>query len=596
MQTDQAAQFPPGTHSALSMAGKFVLGYLLATGFWTVCLDFGLAGILTDPARLRFWQTVKDGVFIVATALILLYALKRLLQRQRQADQAFLAIQHGTAGAIGQDYFQFLTESLPQLLGTRACFVGEWDQEGDRLRILAGSPAEFIAQIAKSPLRETPCGEILRTGKAKILASRDLKTYPGCGDGFRDGISHFFGVPLVTPSGEVIGLLGTYSETHLKQPGRTMDILQAFAARAASELGRLRSERRNREYFNQLATVFDSLNAGIYVADMETYELLYVNRFMEEQFGKDWRHRPCYAYLQNGLEEACAFCTNSSLLVDGEPGPPVIWEFRNSRNNQWYQCLDKCIRWTDGRLVRLEIALDITPTKEMEQTKEEMLSAVSHEMRTPLTAITGFTELLLEEEGLPAGVKRHLQTILAEAEKMTDLVNTFLELRRLKADRSRVDYELLTVRELLEQGIRRSADCSERHDLNIQCPPELKVFGNRKELVQVVAKLLSNACRFSPAGGPVSLDVRREKDRVLLCFRDSGIGIPVEEHKKIFEHFHRLDRGDRRRTSGAGLGLSLVRETVELHGGQVWVESEPGRGSRFYVELPSYADGKSSQE
>src|SRR6056297_2966734 len=92
MQTDQAAKFPPGTHSALSMAGKFVLGYLLETGFWTVCLDFGLAGIVTDPARLRFWQTVKDGVFIVATALILLYALKRLLQRQRQADQAFLAI------------------------------------------------------------------------------------------------------------------------------------------------------------------------------------------------------------------------------------------------------------------------------------------------------------------------------------------------------------------------------------------------------------------------------------------------------------------------------------------------------------------------
>lgn len=586
MQPNPTATSENNKRSCTLTAGKAVLAYLLLAGLWILLLDISLIRLFDDPARLLKWQAAKDALFICATALLLFFYLRHLLRKQRLADEAFQTIQRGTAGTIGQDYFQFLTENLPGLLQTDVCFVGEWDKAADTLKILAGHPSEIVNDFSATPLHGTLCKQVLQKGVATSLFGEDLRDQPLADVLMQHEYNSYFGVPLLDGAGQTIGLLASLSARKPAQSDRTLDILQAFAARASSELGRIISERRTRANFEQFATLFDSLNAIIYVADMDTYQLLYVNRFAENLFGNDWRDRKCYTYFQEGQDETCIFCTNAALLEDGQPGPPVTWEFCNTRNNRWYQCLDKCIQWTDGRLARLEIALDITPRKEMEQTKEELLSAVSHEMRTPLTAITGFAELLLEEEDLPSHVRHHVETIFNESEKMTDLVNTFLELRRLKADQSRVNYQRLDVRKLLEQGARTARDCAARHKVTIHCPDGLQVFGNPRELGQVVAKLLSNACRFSPEGGPVKLEAWREDDRAVLCFEDSGIGIPAEEHEQIFEHFHRLDRGDRRRTSGAGLGLSLVKQTVALHGGRVWLESTPGHGSRFFVSLP----------
>lgn len=338
--------------------------------------------------------------------------------------------------------------------------------------------------------------------------------------------------------------------------------------------------------FSELTTLFDSIPAVVYVADMQSYDLLFVNRFARQSFGSDWQNRKCYDYLQQGQQQPCAFCTNHLLLHNGQPGPPVSWEFRNTRNGRWYQCLDKAVRWTDGRLVRLEIAFDITERKEVERTKEELLSAVSHEMRTPLTAIAGFSELLLEEPTLSEPVRRHVETIFREAGKMQELIHTFLEVRRLKTDQARIDYERLPARELLEQACRNGSECTSRHRLTLDCPEGLAIFGNRRELVQIFRQLIANACRFSPDGGTITLQGQADSNFVQLSVTDQGIGIPAEERERIFEPFHRLDIGDRRRVRGIGLGLAMVREIVHLHGGTVRVESAPGQGSRFTVSLP----------
>lgn len=357
-----------------------------------------------------------------------------------------------------------------------------------------------------------------------------------------------------------------------------------------------RSLRRQYEAFNELTTLFDSMPAVVYVADLHNDDLLFVNRFACEQFGAQWRNRKCYDYLQQGQQQPCDFCTNRQLLRDGQPGPPVIWEFRNTTNGRWYQCLDKAVRWPDGRLVRMEIALDITERKELERTKEELLSAVSHEMRTPLTAIAGFSELLLDEPTLAEPVRRHVETIFRESEKMQELVQTFLEVRRLKTDQTRIDYETLEVRKLLEQAGINNRECTSRHCLAIDCPGELTVFGNRRELAQIFRQLLSNACRFSPNGGEVSLTGRAAGRFVEISIADQGVGIPLEERERIFEPFHRLDIGDRRRVRGIGLGLAMVREIVTLHGGTIEVDSTPGAGSRFLVTLPAPAPAITAEQ
>jgi len=346
--------------------------------------------------------------------------------------------------------------------------------------------------------------------------------------------------------------------------------------------------------FKQLNTLFDSMSAVVYVADLESYELLYVNRFAADFFGKDWQGRKCYHYLQEGIEQPCDFCTNTQLIDNGESGDPVIWEFLNTKNKRWYECFDKAIRWTDGRLVRLEVALDVTERKELEKIKDNLLSSMSHEMRTPLTAISGFAELLMNESKIPEAQRQHIGIIYREAEKLNELVNRFLDVRRLKTDRTRVDYEHLAVHGLLKKAQESCRDCKEHHILQVECQVGLQLYGNRNELTQVITQLLDNACRYSPKGGTISLTAQADTHGVSICVADQGIGIPQVELEAIFNPFHRLDTGDSRKTSGIGLGLCVARDIIALHGGQIRVESTLDQGSTFTVLLPLLADRENS--
>lgn len=344
--------------------------------------------------------------------------------------------------------------------------------------------------------------------------------------------------------------------------------------------------RRQEQAYVELTTLFDTFAGIIYVSDFHTDQLLYVNRFAAERFGADWRGKSCYGYLQTDQREACAFCTNPLLVKDGKPGEPVTWEFRNTRDGRWYQCHDKAIYWVDGRLARMEIAMDITERKELEHTKDELLAAVNHEMRTPLTAIAGFSELLGDDPHLPADTRQHLQTIFAETEKLRQLIDSFMEVRRLKTDRARVDYAPLKAFDLLAAAVDKHPDRSERHRITIEAADDLVLYGNHKELVQAFRELVANACRFSPQGGEILLSARAAESAAEINVTDHGIGIPAEDRQRIFEPFHRLDVGDRRRSRGVGLGLTLARETLLLHGGTIRAEETPGGGNRFVVTLP----------
>lgn len=352
------------------------------------------------------------------------------------------------------------------------------------------------------------------------------------------------------------------------------------------EQKREQNQQATQDGYRQLNTLFDSISAVVYVADIATHELLYVNRFARDFFGEDWQGKKCFHYLQSGLEQPCEFCTNPQLVKNGTPAGPVVWEFLNTRNNHWYECFDKAIRWTDGRLVRLEVALDITERKELAKIKDDLLSSMSHEMRTPLTAISGFAELLINEQDLSEPHRRHVNIIFKEAEKLTDLINSFLEVRRLKTDRARIDYEELPTQSLLEKAKTNSRDCKSHHTIKIDCPTNSSVYGNRKELIQVITQLLSNACRYSPDGGDIALKAWSTPRETSICISDQGIGIPSHELESIFTPFHRLDTGDTRKTGGVGLGLCLAKEIISLHGGRIEVKSTPGEGSSFTILLP----------
>jgi len=339
--------------------------------------------------------------------------------------------------------------------------------------------------------------------------------------------------------------------------------------------------------FDEIRTIFDALNAIVYVADFKTYEMLYLNHQAELLFGP-WAGRRCYEILQSGQSSPCDFCTNDRLVVDGEPQPPYIWECQNTVNQRWYQCIDKAIRWPDGRQVRLEIAIDITETKEMERLKDEMLSSVNHEMRTPLTAILGFAEYLVDNDP-PAEERRgYMQILLTESIRLNQLIDNFLHLNRIKARRESYRMVPLHPSILLRSLENKFAATSSRHHLRVEADQDLPAFwGDLDGILLVLDNLISNAVKYSPQGSDITIGADVENGEVRLWVKDQGIGMPPGELERIFDDFYRVDNTDRRQTGGAGLGLALAREIVNLHHGRIWAQSVPGQGSTFFLSLPA---------
>ena len=339
--------------------------------------------------------------------------------------------------------------------------------------------------------------------------------------------------------------------------------------------------------FNQITTIFDALNAVVFVADMDKREILYMNKFGTTLFGSDWKEKSYAELMETSQNAPCKFFAPERLVRDSEPQPPEVYEYKNSSTDRWYQCMDKAIPWTDGKLVRLEVAVDITELKEMERMKDDMISAVSHEMRTPLTAMLGYTSFLLENVVDQTQLREFLSTIHKETERLNELINNFLDLQRMKAQQVIFCFKALAVQPLLAKAAALFAGVSKIHRLTVEVPSGLQqVFIDEVHMHNVLNNLLSNALKYSPKGGEVILGARQDDDTVTMWVRDEGIGIAPEILDRVFDKFYRVDSGDRRASRGTGLGLALAREIVNAHGGRIWVESAVGKGSTFYVSLP----------
>jgi len=145
-----------------------------------------------------------------------------------------------------------------------------------------------------------------------------------------------------------------------------------------------------KEIVDQMFAIMDGIEGAIYVADMKTYELLHVNSYIRKHFGNDLVGKKCYKVLHNHQDKPCAFCTNDRLIIDGKPGPPLIWDYFNNRTGFWYQYIDRAIRWTDGRLVHMQVAIDITDRKKAEigsRRSERFLNTIFQSINDPFNII-----------------------------------------------------------------------------------------------------------------------------------------------------------------------------------------------------------------
>jgi signal transduction histidine kinase/CheY-like chemotaxis protein len=224
--------------------------------------------------------------------------------------------------------------------------------------------------------------------------------------------------------------------------------------------------------------------------------------------------------------------------------------------------------------------------------KSEFLANMSHELRTPLNAIIGFSEVLQDESFGPLNERqqRYVGNVLGAGNHLLELVNDILDISKVEAGRMELHREELDLRSLFPEVQATMMPLARNREVDLRCETAVEgllVYADRARLTQILYNLTSNAIKFTPAGGTVSLDCHGETGRAVLSVTDTGIGIPEDDQARIFEEFEQIDSSVGRTQTGTGLGLALTKRLVELHGGTIEVQSAPGEGSSFTVTLPA---------
>jgi two-component system phosphate regulon sensor histidine kinase PhoR len=228
--------------------------------------------------------------------------------------------------------------------------------------------------------------------------------------------------------------------------------------------------------------------------------------------------------------------------------------------------------------------------KKLDVEKDRFISIAAHELKTPMTAISGFAQLLKNEKIIEDKERRekYLKIIEEEIKRLAKLVTDVLDLSRIDLGTIKVFIEEVNVKEILNEVKDEMEEWAKEKGLYLNTKIDEKVstiFTDREKLKRILVNLVSNGIKYTEKGG-VTIEAVKEKDKVRFCVCDTGIGIPKEHFKKIFTRFYQVASPHTRKVTGSGLGLSICKELVELLGGRIWFESKLGKGSKFYFTLP----------
>ena len=371
------------------------------------------------------------------------------------------------------------------------------------------------------------------------------------------------------------------------------------------------AHKERREAHDTLLTILNSIDATIYVADMQNHEILFMNRVMIERVGGDFSGRPCYAVFWNNTR-ICDHCNNDQLLDEsGRPKGSVVREEHHPVTKTWSINHDRAIKWIDGRIVRLQIATDITQLKRLQkkQLRAEaqlqqalkmesignLAGGIAHDFNNILSAVIGYTELALDDAEKGSLLEANLQEVMTAGKRARDLVKQILTFAR-KSDQQRNPIQIDLIAKEGLKLIRSTIPTTNEIRQNLE--NHSLVMGNPTQLHQLFMNLCTNAAQaMADTGGILEVnlaDVELDTASLLrppdlnpgryvkISVSDTGPGIDPAIIALIFDPYFMTKKIGK----GSGMGLAVVLGIVESYDGKIVAESEPGKGTLFIVYLP----------
>jgi PAS domain S-box-containing protein len=373
-------------------------------------------------------------------------------------------------------------------------------------------------------------------------------------------------------------------------------VLQAFADQAAIAVSNARLYQSILREKQHLDAIIEQSADGVMILDSR-WRITTFNRAMEQLTGwprEEAIGRPCAEVLAIHNAQGINIClTDCPLQRIPHARNPVVEGRITTRDGRelYVQSRYAPQRGSWGNFLgAIANVRDITEQKREEELQNTFVSIISHELKTPVSIIKGYAETLRREDATwsEKTLREGLGIIEEEADRLARQIQDLLDVSRLQARGMYLELTDWSLPQLAQDVVRVfAAQSAETFEFELRFTNDFPpIHADYERVRMVLTNLVSNAVKYSPAGGIIRIGGRTEESFALVYVSDQGIGIPAEEHERIFQRFYRVDNRLRRETQGTGLGLYLTRAIVEAHGGRIWVESQVGRGSRFWFTLP----------
>lgn len=342
-------------------------------------------------------------------------------------------------------------------------------------------------------------------------------------------------------------------------------------------------------------TIIKNIADGVMVTDPNSC-ILVMNVMMENWFGiqeKECFNKPLEQCISNAT--LLQFIRNVQNDASKKtPTTEIVIKSTKTWRDIFLQAHAARVVSEQNELIGIVTILrDITREKEIDRMKTELVSMVAHELRSPLTSISGFSELLLDPTVNREQSEEYATIILKESNRLSDLINKFLDISKIEAGKSQAKKVPMQIRDVIDKVLDINLHQAEKKGIvvSVKVSPNLPlVIGDVDMLEQVALNLFANAVKYSPENTAIEIRLKERENDVLIEFEDNGYGISEKAQQRLFEKFYRVTDNEKvREITGTGLGLALVKEIVEIHGGNITVQSKLGEGSTFSFTIPKYS-------